>query len=86
MLHQNPLTTAKANKLVRRVFGHNSPAAAAREVFKPSTDSASLVLPSQKKFSVLAWGFSWGDVTSGLSRATVAASGRLMHFLILGVK
>ena len=31
------------------VFGYNSPAAAAREVFKPSTDSASLVVPSQKK-------------------------------------
>jgi len=34
-------------------FGHSSPAAAAREVFKPSTDSASLLVPSQKKFSVL---------------------------------
>ena len=33
------------------VFGDNSPAAAAREVFfKPSTDSASLVVPSQKTF------------------------------------
>ena len=31
-------------------FGYNSPAAAAREVFKPSTDSASLVVPRQKKF------------------------------------
>jgi len=38
---------------VRHFFGHNSPAAAAREVFKPSTDSASLVVPSQKKVSVL---------------------------------
>jgi len=37
----------------RHFFGHNSPAAAAREVFKPSTDSASLVVPSQKKFSGL---------------------------------
>ena len=33
-----------------RFFGYNSPAAAAREVFKPSTDSASLVVPGQKKF------------------------------------
>jgi len=30
------------------VFGYNSPAAAAREVFKPSTDSAGLVVSSQK--------------------------------------
>ena len=30
-------------------FGYNSPAAAAREVFKPSMDSASLLVPSQKK-------------------------------------
>jgi len=47
------------------VFGYNSPAAAAREVFKPSTDSASRVVPSQKKFSVLGLGFSCGGVTSG---------------------
>jgi len=33
-------------------------------VFKLSTDSASLVVPSQKKFSVLGLGFSWGGVTS----------------------
>jgi len=47
------------------VFGHNSPAAAAREMFKPSTDSARFLVPSQKKCSVLSLGFSWGDVTSG---------------------
>jgi len=29
-------------------FGYNSSAAAAREVFKPFTDSASLVVSSQK--------------------------------------
>ena len=34
------------------IFGYNSAPAAAREVFKPSTDSASLVVSSQKKFSV----------------------------------
>jgi len=46
----------------RHSFGHNAPAAAAGEVFKPSTDSAGLVVPSQKKFfSVLGLGFSWGD-------------------------
>jgi len=31
------------------VFGYNSSAAAAREVFKPSTDSESLVVPIHKK-------------------------------------
>jgi len=31
------------------IFGYNSPAAAARELFKPSADSASLVVPSKKK-------------------------------------
>jgi len=34
------------------IFGYNSAPAAAREVFKPSTDSASLVVSSKKKFSV----------------------------------
>jgi len=31
------------------VFGYNSPPAADREVFKPSTDSARLVVTIQKK-------------------------------------
>jgi len=43
---------------------HNWPAAAVREVFKPSTDAASLLVPSQKTSSVLGLGFFWGDVTS----------------------
>ena len=30
-------------------FGHNSPAAAAREVYKPSTYSACLLVPTEKK-------------------------------------
>jgi len=41
----------------RYSFGHNSPAAAAREVFKPSTDSASLPVPTQTFFPV--WGQPW---------------------------
>ena len=45
-------------------FGHNSPAAAAREIFKSSTYSACLLVPTEKNFfSVL--GTSLGDVTSG---------------------
>ena len=45
-------------------FGHNSPAARAREVFKPSTDSSRLLVSTEKKFSVLGLGFSWRDVIS----------------------
>ena len=45
--HQNPY-------IGPRFFGYNSAPAAAREVFKPSADSTSLVVSSQKKkFSVL---------------------------------
>jgi len=44
----------------RHSFGHNSPAAAAREVFKTSTDSASPVVPSQKKFQIWVRGFLGG--------------------------
>jgi len=47
------------------VFGHNLPVAATREVFKPSSDSARLLVPSQEKCSILGLGFSWGDITSG---------------------
>jgi len=47
------------------IFGYNSATAAAREVFKHSTDSASLVVSSQKKiFSLglgvlLGWRHKW---------------------------
>jgi len=57
---------AHAGHSGRHFFGHNLPAAAAREVFKPSTASASLVVPSQKKSFSFGLGFSWGDVTSGV--------------------
>jgi len=39
----NPSTTALANKLALGFFGYNSPAAIARELFKPSTDAARLL-------------------------------------------
>ena len=45
-------------------FGHKSPAARARELFKPSTDSASLVVKVEKKFFVLGFRFSGGNVIS----------------------
>jgi len=35
----------------RHFFGHNSTAAIARELFKPSTDLASLLVATEKKFS-----------------------------------
>jgi len=46
----------------RHFFGHNSPAAIARELFKPSTDSASLLVATKKIFD-LGLAFSLGDVT-----------------------
>jgi len=55
-----PVNDRKSQSIGAYVFGYNSPPAAAREVFKPSTDSASLLVPSQKKFSVLGLGISWG--------------------------
>jgi len=52
-------------KFFNRVTIHNSPAARAIEVFKPPTDSARLLVSTEKKFSVFDLVFSWGDVTSG---------------------
>jgi len=52
--------------IVRYSFGHNSAAAAAREVFKPSTDSASLLGPSQKNFQFWVWGSHWGTSQMGV--------------------
>jgi len=45
---KQPFNAHQSQYVGSRFFGYNSPAAAAREVFKPSTDSASLVVPSQK--------------------------------------
>ena len=72
-------------------FGYNSPPAAARELFKPSTDSASLVVPSQKpNFSVLGLGFFWGSVTCGgvfaFLRPTLPGLGRLSNGPIFSPK
>ena len=58
------LMPAQATTVAGTLFGHNSPAAAAREVFKPSTYSACLLVPTEKKiFAVL--GTSREDVTRG---------------------
>jgi len=55
----NPLTAA----IGRPFFGHTSPAARARELFKSSTDSASLLVDIEKNVFRFWWGFSGGDVT-----------------------
>jgi len=56
----NPLTAA----IGRPFFGHKSPTARARELFKPSTDSASLLVDIEKKtFVFFGLAFSRGDVT-----------------------
>ena len=47
----------------RHFFGQSSPAAVAREVFKPSTDAASRLVSIKKYFFDLDLEFSWGDVT-----------------------
>jgi len=56
--------TAQANKLARPFFCHKSPAARARELFKPSTDSASLLVDIEKIF-VFGLAFAGGNITSG---------------------
>jgi len=55
----NPFCPACATFLQR----YNSPADWAWKLFKPSTDSASLLVEIEKKFFVLGLGFSVGDVT-----------------------
>jgi len=48
----------------RPFFSQKSPAARARELFKPFTDSASLLVEiEKKKFFVFGLAFSGGDVT-----------------------
>jgi len=54
----NPLTTA----IGWPFFGHKSPTAIARELFKPSTDSASLLADIEKNVFRFRWGFM--EVTS----------------------
>jgi len=52
-------------------FGHNSPAA--RELFKPSTDSASLLVKmEEKRFLFLVGGLLGGPTTSGGVLETLA--------------
>ena len=48
-IHLKPFNDRTGHYSGSCIFGYNSAPAAAREVFKPSTDSASLVVSSQKK-------------------------------------
>ena len=41
----------------RHILGNNSPASIARELFKPSTDSASLTVSIKKNYFIWVWGF-----------------------------
>jgi len=56
----NPLTTARQH-IGTPFFGHKSPAARARELFKPSTDSASLLVDIEKKVFRFGFEFFWGE-------------------------
>ena len=49
----------------RALQSYNSPGDWARELFKPSTDSASLVAEIEKNIFVFSGGFSGGNATSG---------------------
>jgi len=51
----NPLTAA----IVRPFFGQKLPAIRARELFKPSTDSASLLVEIEKKVFRFRFGVLW---------------------------
>jgi len=46
-------------------FGHKLPAPRARELFKPFTDSASLLVEIENNFFVDGLAFAGGNVTSG---------------------
>jgi len=56
-----PISRAEATN----IFAHNSPAARATELFKPSTDLESRLVSIKKTFSVWGLGFSVGDDIMG---------------------
>jgi len=58
---RQPFNDRAGLHIIRHIFGHNSAASIARELFKPATDSASgLVQFEKKSFFVLGLGFSGG--------------------------
>jgi len=60
-----PFKTHENHVSCRALQSYNSPGDWARELFKPSTDSANLVVEIEKKFFVFGLGFSGGNATSG---------------------
>ena len=50
------------------MFGHNSPADRAREIFKTSEDVESLQVSICKKWEDWDWNFSWSDVRIGIDQ------------------
>jgi len=57
----------KATIVALTLFSHNFPTDRARELFKPSTDSASLLAYFEKKrFSFCVWGSLWGTSQVGV--------------------
>ena len=59
-----PFKDGISRYIVFYYFSHNSSVDRDREVFKPSTDSARLLVSTEKNFSVLGLGFPKRDVTS----------------------
>ena len=57
--HIPPFNDHRSQLIGSRFFCYNSPAAAAREVFKPSTDAESLLGSIKKNFFDLGEGFAW---------------------------
>jgi len=77
-----PLSVLSGHPSGRHFFGRNSPAAIAREVFKPSTDAASLLVSIKKIFR-----FGFGVLLGGRHKMglflnfwpTLTGSGRLSN-------
>jgi len=64
LLRSEPFQSRLRQFSCRDLQSYNSPAARARELFKPSADPASLVVKIEKKFFVLGLSFSGGNVKS----------------------
>jgi len=52
-----PFESSKSQFFCKALHSYNLPAARARELFKPSTDSANLLVEIKKNFSLWIWVF-----------------------------
>jgi len=57
----NPFNDCASQHIGAPFFGHKLPAARARELFKPSTDSASLGVKIKKKIFRFGFELFWGE-------------------------